>query len=102
MTQREFKRVLDQAVEEAYWLVQASAPVRKGKLKASVKRNATPNGYEIIVTAPHMVFTEEKWVSEQWRGRANPNEGWFREVTELVFRLLRAKLRTSGRYIGSD
>lgn len=101
MTQKEFENTLYQVMEEAYYLVKGSAPYRKGDLERSIKLLATDTGYEIIVTAPHMVFTEEKWTSPKWKGRANPNEGWFQEVTELVFRLLRTRLRGSGRFIGN-
>lgn len=101
MTDKEFQATLYRAMEDAYYLVAGAAPYRSGELKKSIKLLATDTGYEIIVLAPHMVYTEEKWISPQWRGRANPNEGWFQEVTELVFRLLRARLKGSGRYIGN-
>ena len=104
MTQREFERTLQRAVEDAHLLVQQVAPVRTGQLQRSIKLVATAEGYSIIVDtgeAPHMPYTEEKWLHERWKGRANPNEGWFREVTELVFRLLRARLRASGTFIGN-
>lgn len=102
MTQNEFERRLFVAVDKAYNLVKGVAPVRSGELKRSIKLITTASGYDIIITAPHMVYTEEEWISPKWRGRANPNEGWFKEVVELVFRLLRAELQATGRFIGGD
>lgn len=101
MNVREFQLALRRAVEKAERLIQSLAPVRKGELKASIKLVATARGYEIIVTAPHMPYTEETWISPQWRGRKNPNEGWFKEAVELAFRLIRAELNATGYYQGN-
>lgn len=100
MTQRDFENTLLRAMEKALNVVKGQAPVRTGELKNSIQLVATATGYDIIVTAPHMPYTEEKWVSPQWKGRANPNEGWFRIATELVFRLIRSELSASGTYQG--
>lgn len=100
MTQAEFERILYQAVNDAYYLLQGVAPVRTGELKRSIKLIATDKGYQFQITAPHTVYTNEAWVHERWRGRKNPNEAWIQEATDLIFRLLRAKLKTSGRMIG--
>lgn len=99
MTQKEFEHTLRQAVEDALDLVVGSAPYRKGDLSRSIKLIATDLGYQISVNIDYMKYTEEAWISPQWKGRANPNEGWFAEVAELVFRLIRARLRASGRMI---
>jgi hypothetical protein len=96
MTQKEFEERLLRAVEKAERLIQSQAPVRSGELKNSIMLLATATGYEIVVKAPHMPFTEEVWISDQWRGRKNPNEGWFKEAVELAFRLIRAELGASG------
>lgn len=100
MTQAEFERALLRAVTKAERLITALAPERSGQLKASIKLVATARGYEILVTAPHMPYTEEEWVSPQWRGRANPNEGWFREAVDLAYRLIKLELQASGSYQG--
>ena len=100
MTIKEFQAELLRAMEDATELVQAIAPVRSGELKASIKLVATERGYKIEITAPHTVYTEEKWTSPQWKGRANPNEGWIKEATNLVYRLLRARLKGTGVVIG--
>ena len=101
MTQREFERALLRAVQKAERLIQGQAPVRTGELKGSIKLVATAQGYEIVVTAPHMPYTEEQWVSPQWRGRKNPNEGWFKLAIELAIRLIRLELNASGGYVGN-
>lgn len=101
MTQKQFEKTLRRAVEDAHLLIQQVAPVRSGMLKASIELVATPDGYMIKINAPHMPYTEEKWISDQWRGRQNPNEGWFREASELAFRLIRARLSAAGSYKGA-
>lgn len=101
MTQKEFELALLRAVEKAERLVESLAPVRSGKLKASIKLIPTATGYEISVNVDYMVYTEEAWISEQWRGRKNPNEGWFREAVELVYRLIRSELNATGYYQGN-
>jgi len=104
MTQKQFEAKFRKAVEKAKFILEAEVPVRSGQLKLSITLKSTPTGYTLFMDtnkAPHMVYTEEKWTSPQWEGRDNPNEGWFREATDLVFRLLRAELKASGRYIGS-
>lgn len=101
MTQREFEATLYRAMQKALNVIEGQAPVRSGELRDSIKLVATSSGYEIIVTAPHMPYTEEKWISPQWNGRANPNEGWFRLAVELAFRVIRAELNASGNYVGN-
>ncbi len=36
--------------------------------------------------APYVPYTVEKWISPFWRGKKNPNEGWFKRTAELVAR----------------
>ena len=30
--------------------------------------------------APYMVYTNEPWLSEKWRGKQNPNEHWWNNL----------------------
>lgn len=43
--------------------------------------------------APYMPYTTEKWISPKWKGKKNPNEGWFdraaNNVTERIARKLK-------------
>lgn len=41
----------------------------------------TINGYIKYGVAPYMPFTNGPWLSPRWRGRKNPNEGWWRIAT---------------------
>ena len=102
MTEREFHNKLRRAVEKAKVLVQSIAPVRSGFLKMHIELVTTATGYSIVISGvPYMPYTEEPWISPQWGGRANPNEGWFREAAELVFRLLRQELGGTGAFLGN-
>lgn len=34
--------------------------------------------------APYMVYTNEVWESPRWKGRNNPNEGWWEEAYKFL------------------
>lgn len=68
------------------------APRRTGKLKNSIVLISQPNGFEIDITAPHTVYTEEAWVHPRWRGRKNPNEAWIKNGVELLAQELSTQL----------
>ena len=36
--------------------------------------------------APYAPFTNEPWISAYWRGKQNPNEGWWNKAVDLVMR----------------
>ncbi len=104
MTEKEFQATLYRAVEDALYLVKGATPFRTGNLKESVKLIATDTGYQIYIDtnkAPYMTYLEEgftHWITGEF---VDVRQGWFREVTELVFRLLRARLKASGKFVGN-
>ena len=104
MTQAQFQAALYQAILKSELILEAEVPVRSGLLKSSITLQATERGYVLYMNtniAEHMKYTEEEWVSPQWGGRANPNQGWFREAVELVYQLLLAELRGIGYFVGN-
>ena len=42
--------------------------------------------------APYVVYTNEPWKSPFWRGKENPNEGWFQKAAERFAQMLAAAL----------
>ena len=78
----------EQAVFMAFWKVFNAAPKDTWNLAVNaLKLEKTAKGYRIYVDpaiAPYMVYTEEPWISPYWRGKKNPNEGWFRDVAKAV------------------
>jgi len=60
----------------------ANAPERKGNLKRQIRVEIEGNILRVISDIYYMPYTEEKWISKQWRGRENPNEAWFRKSVE--------------------
>lgn len=60
----------------------ANAPERKGGLKRQIRVEVEGNILRVISDIYYMPYTEEKWISKQWRGRENPNEAWFRKSVE--------------------
>lgn len=43
--------------------------------------------------APYCYYTDEPWVSNKWKGKKNPNEGWWKRFCEEFSRRLAVKLR---------
>lgn len=46
-----------------------------------------PDTFQIWIDesiAPYMPYTNEPWKSPFWRGKKNPNEGWFDRATEFI------------------
>lgn len=94
MTQKELNTILNATIEEAKLLLQSQAPYRDGNLFKNIKVRTIANGWEIYVdkTIYYMPYTEERWISDKWKGRSNPNEGWFRMAVDLVAKLFAYKL----------
>ena len=42
--------------------------------------------------APYVVYTNEPWLSQKWKGKKNPNEKWFERAVEMVAQELAAML----------
>jgi hypothetical protein len=95
MTEHEFSLRLTLALHKALAIIQSQAPYRSGQLFRSIKLVKSGSEYDIEITAPHTVYTEEPWISPQWRGRANPNEGWIQEGQLIVAQLIAAEFGTS-------
>lgn len=43
--------------------------------------------------APYVPYTNEPWISPKWKGKKNPNEGWFERATHLVANYISARVR---------
>lgn len=43
--------------------------------------------------APYMVYTNEPWVSAYWRGKKNPNEGWWNNAVGVLVDLICNELK---------
>jgi len=79
-----FKREFDRFRLEALAYIQARAPRRTGNLKANIRYQKTPKGFEIIIDIDYMKYTEEAWISPRWNGRENPNLYWLRESVKRL------------------
>jgi len=64
------------------------APIVTGALEGRIYIEYTEYGFNIVSDIYYMPYTEERWLSAKWRGRENPNEGWFREANEQAMRFL--------------
>ena len=72
-------------------------PVRSGDLKKSFKLTSLGKSVEIATNINYMPYTTEPWISTKWKGRNNPNEGWFEESTEFMAKMIARHL--GGRYV---
>lgn len=43
--------------------------------------------------APYVPYTIEAWISPRWKGKKNPNEGWFEQATESIATALTRKFK---------
>lgn len=43
--------------------------------------------------APYCYYTDGPWVAKRWKGKPNPNEGWWKRFCEEFGRRLAVKLR---------
>lgn len=65
------------------------APKDTGNLAYNAIQYRFPdeNTCEITVNediAPYMPYTNEPWISPYWRGKKNPNEGWFGDAADTI------------------
>lgn len=72
-------------------------PASTGNMRfnATIVRRISPNTVNVMVDssiAPYVVYTNEPWVSPKWKGRENPNEGWFERAVDAFARDLAAAL----------
>lgn len=96
----------EQAVFNAFWKVFNAAPKDTWNLAINaLKLEGTETGYVIYIdsaVAPYMVYTEEPWISPYWRGKKNPNEGWFARVADEVANYLAERLKGKIEVVQND
>lgn len=78
---------LEQASKYLQSILKIFAPKDTGNLSLNAIRlvQVTPNEWQIIIggeIAPYAVYTNEKWQSQRWAGKRNPNEGWVSRAIE--------------------
>jgi|LGOV01.1.fsa_nt_gb hypothetical protein len=99
MTEQDLQMKIDLLMAQALVLVQTLSPYRSGDLSRSFKATIVDGGLKISTNMEYMPYTNEKWISPQWRGRKNPNEGWFEETTEYIARYI--ALGLGGTYVSN-
>ena len=80
-----FRQVCERAVKQLRGL----APYDTGNLAKNAIKIEFPSANECHIyvdesIAPYMPFTTRPWVSPKWRGKKNPNEGWWQAAGELI------------------
>lgn len=86
--QNDYQMKLQMLFAQALIIVQSQSPYRSGTLARSFGIREVDDGIEIYTNIEYMPYTTEKWISQRWRGRANPNENWFKEATDLIARYI--------------
>lgn len=97
-TKKEYEDIIAQIrVGAANIAIDFGVPVRSGDLKNSFQINKVGKSIEIGTNIYYMPYTNESWLSPKWKGRDNPNEGWFEESTEFMVQMIARHL--GGKYV---
>lgn len=87
MTKRQFRKYVNTFAD----LFRRLAPRDTGNLAFnSIKVIFTSDSRAVVYVdekiAPYMPFTDRPWLSPKWKGKKNPNEGWFERAVEEALR----------------
>lgn len=88
-----FETICKRAVE----LVKKVAPIDTGNLRYNAINYEFLDADTCIIkvsldVAPYMPYTNEPWVSPRWKGKPNPNQGWWQEAFLKVLTYLADEL----------
>lgn len=98
MTNEEFHKWVSIFVEE----FRKSSPIRTGNLRFNAIRYVfvSPTREEVYIDldiAPYAPYTNEPWISPRWKGKKNPNEGWFErgfdEAMQKANQIMKARIK---------
>lgn len=98
MTNEEFHKWVSIFVEE----FRKSSPIRTGNLRFNAIRYVfvSPTREEVYIDldiAPYAPYTNEPWISPKWKGKKNPNEGWFErgfdEAMQKANQIMKARIK---------
>ena len=98
MTNEEFHKWVSIFVEE----FRKSSPISTGNLRFNAIRYVfvSPTREEVYIDldiAPYAPYTNEPWVSPKWKGKKNPNEGWFErgfdEAMQKANQIMKARIK---------
>lgn len=84
MMRTQVLKLRERIENEILFAISTGLPYRTGRLLSSWQVLDLPNGKAFINNTPYMVYTVEKWVSPQWRGRQNLHEQWVTKKIEMV------------------
>lgn len=66
---------------------------KKGGSTGNMALNATkitfPSPYVCMIyiderISPYLPYTDKPWLAKRWKGKKNPNEGWFERAAEFM------------------
>lgn len=99
MTRKELDVLLVELQEICLETIENSGftPEDTHNLKDSIRvKKLSNNGFEIYIDTTQAWYTKYTlgpWVSEQWNGKTNPNEGWLERVVLECKTKIIAKLK---------
>jgi len=97
-TKKEYKDAIAQIkLGAANIAINFGTPYRTGTLQRSFKTNNAGNKTEIGTDLYYMPYTTEEWIASRWKGRENPNEGWFEETAEFMAKMIARHI--GGKYV---
>ena len=85
LSNSDFKKLCEGACAQ----LRSLAPYDTGNLSQNAIRIEFPSPSVCLIyvdesIAPYMPFTTRPWISPRWKGRKNPNEGWWQAAGELI------------------
>lgn len=89
MTDSYFANICEKATQE----LRNRAPKKTGNLAYNGVQLVFVSNREALLyvdesIAPYMPYTNEPWVADRWKGKPNPNEGWFDRAADGIAQLL--------------
>ncbi len=102
LSNAKFRRVCRDACEQLRIL----APYDTGNLALNAIKIEFPSPSTCIIyvdeaIAPYMQYTTRPWVSPRWKGRKNPNEGWWQAAGELIVERIAQNVKGSIKVYGN-
>jgi hypothetical protein len=99
LTHAKFKTVCELACKQLREL----APYDTGNLALNAIKIEFPSPTTCLIyvdesIAPYMPYTTRPWVAPKWKGRKNPNEGWWQAAGELIVEFIARE--TQGEIVG--
>lgn len=86
------------ACQRACKQLRGIAPYDTGNLSRNAIKIEFPSPSVCLIyvdeaIAPYMPYTTRPWIAPKWKGKKNPNEGWWQAAGELIVEYIAMELK---------